>query len=243
MSPEAMENAHELRAELDTIFYAMSAMETENYKKIIESEKAPALAKMLALTVVRGDDAYADVNKVMQMLDGYEKTLGKHRNLVAFRNFLKSEEKAETIKATVANGASYKPVSGLDDAGKPVSIDEIIAKHEYTLLEFWASWCGPCRGEIPNLKKAHEKYQGKGFEIYAFSLDEREDQWRKALKEENTPWLNVLGQGEEGKAMVDSYGVQGIPASFLIDKNGIIVASNDELRGEGLEEKLADLLK
>lgn len=109
------------------------------------------------------------------------------------------------------------------------------------LLDFWASWCGPCRHENPNVVKAYMKYEPKGFTVFSVSLDNNRDKWLAAITKDNLIWQNhvsdLKGWQSEGSAL---YRVTGIPATFLIDKNGTIVAKN--LRGQALEDKLAELI-
>ena len=110
------------------------------------------------------------------------------------------------------------------------------------LLDFWASWCGPCRKENPNVVRAYKKYKDKGFTIFSVSLDKKRDAWLKAIEKDGLQWphhvSDLKGWSSEGAAQ---YGVRSIPATFLIDQNGTIVAQN--LRGAKLEEKLAELLE
>jgi thiol-disulfide isomerase/thioredoxin len=124
-----------------------------------------------------------------------------------------------------------------DKNGKPLSVKEIVSEKKYILIDFWASWCAPCRKEIPNLKTAYANYSGKGFEILSISIDSDEKAWIKALGQENMQWPNLHDDDKVSKA----FNVKAIPATFLVDKNGVIVSDN--LRGEALEEKLNELLK
>ena len=142
------------------------------------------------------------------------------------------------MQTTVAAGKMFKDVHAIDVNGKTVKLSDVIAKNKFTILEFWASWCGPCRGEIPNLKKAYAKYKDKGLEIYAVSLDNKKPKWLQALKEENCPWLNLNDPAAfEGEA-AKGYGLSGVPASYLIGQDGIIRVSNENLRGPELEKTL-----
>lgn len=114
-------------------------------------------------------------------------------------------------------------------------------KGKYVLVDFWASWCGPCRAESPNLVKAYEQYKSKGFEIFSVSLDEKKDKWLKAIKDDGYTWPQAGDlKGWENTA-ASLFGVSGIPFNFLVDPNGVIVARN--LRGEDLEKKLSALFK
>ena len=114
-------------------------------------------------------------------------------------------------------------------------------KGKYVLVDFWASWCGPCRAESPNLVKAYEQYKSKGFEIYSVSLDEDKSKWLKAIKDDKYTWPQAGDLKGWDNAAAVVYGVSGIPFNFLVDSNGVIVARN--LRGEDLEKKLKELFE
>ena len=127
-----------------------------------------------------------------------------------------------------------------DTEGNVVEFSNYIGKSKYLLLDFWASWCGPCRRENPNIVKAYEEYKDKGFDIFAVSLDSSRDGWVAAIEKDGLDWTNVsdllLWDSEPAKL----YGVRAIPSNFLIDENGVIVAKN--LKGEDLHNTLNDLL-
>ena len=123
--------------------------------------------------------------------------------------------------------------------GESVRLVDVRAKSKIVLVEFWASWCGPCRVEIPHMKEAYERYKGKGFEIVSFTIDNERDDWEIASEEEQLPWHN-LGMGEEADAPI-AYRVTGVPKNYLVDAaTGDILAR--DLRGHHLDEKLAELL-
>ena len=112
---------------------------------------------------------------------------------------------------------------------------------KYVLVDFWASWCGPCRKENPNVVKMYDKYKDKGFEIFGVSLDQSKDKWEKAIADDKLPWPHVSDlQGWQSSA-AQLYNVSAIPQTVLIDPEGKIIAKG--LRGEDLEQKLAVLLK
>jgi len=127
-----------------------------------------------------------------------------------------------------------------DYNGKPIPLSSLRGK--YVLIDFWASWCGPCRQENPNVVKVYEKYKDKGFTIYSVSLDENKDAWMKAITADNLSWPNHVSdlKGWKSQPVID-YKVTGIPATFLLDKEGNIIDKN--LRGPQLEQKLQELIK
>ncbi|WIO75343.1 TlpA disulfide reductase family protein [Porticoccaceae bacterium LTM1] len=136
-------------------------------------------------------------------------------------------------------GSGIKDFDAETLEGKVISLKDVRSKNKYVLLEFWASWCGPCRAEIPHMKKAYEKYHDKGFEIFSFTIDDDKDAWETASGEENLPWIDT-GHGSESEPK-KLYEVMGVPANYLVDgETGEVIARN--LRGHKLDEKLKELL-
>ena len=126
-----------------------------------------------------------------------------------------------------------------DVNGKMVSIKEFRGK--YVLIDFWASWCGPCRGENPNVVAAYNKYKSKNFTVLGISLDKSKEPWLKAIKDDNLTWTQLSDLKGWNNAVSTQFGITSIPQNFLLDPSGKVIAKN--LRGAALEEKLESLLK
>ena len=139
-------------------------------------------------------------------------------------------------------GQPFIDITQPNAAGEQISLKSVVENpaNKYVLLDFWASWCGPCMGEVPHLKKTYDEFHGKGFEIFGVSFDENRDNWLAAVDQNGMNWIQVSEvQGFDNQAAKD-YAIQGIPSNFLIDSNGTIVAKN--LRGEALYDKISELL-
>jgi thiol-disulfide isomerase/thioredoxin len=124
-------------------------------------------------------------------------------------------------------------------SGEAVSLRDF--KGHVTLLEFWASWCGPCRESNPGLVKTYNKYSGRGFRILGVSLDDDKEKWLKAIKDDGLMWTHVSDLKQFDNAAADLYHISGIPSNFLIDETGKVIAAN--LHGKELEEYLGKLLR
>lgn len=158
-----------------------------------------------------------------------------------FRNSAKGKELAAKldIAKRTAIGQSALPFTQMDTTGQAISLASL--KGKYVLVDFWASWCGPCRAENPHVRDAYAQYHNKNFEIIAISLDDKKAPWIKAINDDQLPWLHVSDLKGWSNEVAKAYGITAVPQNFLLDPNGVIIAKN--LRGDKLAAKLAEVLK
>jgi len=158
----------------------------------------------------------------------------------------KDSETGFNIKSYISEktfevGDSYEDIKLTDPKGKEVSLSDYVGKNKVILIDFWASWCGPCRREMPHLIEAYERYNSKGFEIVGVSLDNNESAWKNFISSQKVAWPQMSDlKGWQSRA-AQLYGVKSIPLTLLLDEKGNIIAKN--LRGEQLSQKLEELLK
>ena len=142
-----------------------------------------------------------------------------------------------TEKTAIGNTASDFTVT--DPMGKLVSLHDYRGK--YVLVDFWASWCGPCRAENPNVVNTYRNYHSDKFDILGVSLDNNKDQWLKAIQKDKLPWKQGSDLQAWNSQVVKEYGIKGIPFNMLLDPNGKIIARN--LRGAELQITLSELFE
>ncbi|NSL86962.1 TlpA family protein disulfide reductase [Chitinophaga sp. Mgbs1] len=144
---------------------------------------------------------------------------------------------AEAVARKTGIGATAMNFTQQNVKGDPVKLTDYRGK--YVLLDFWASWCGPCRAENPNVLENYEKYHSKGLEILGVSLDDKKDAWVKAIKDDGLTWEHVSDLKGWRNVVAKEYNIRAVPSNFLLDKDGKIIAK--DLRGEELSRKLEEI--
>ena len=202
---------------------------TESLKVIYRDFDDPA-ARLMALRAAWLDGEDEEQLAIMGEL---ESLLGENRTFDLLAGL--AEHRAAALAEAV------KGVTAVNLAGEEVRLADVLAENQYTLLEFWASWCAPCFAEIPYLQAAYERFGNEGFEIFAFNLDDEREDWREASEDRyDIPWLNVTDGLAFESPVANMFRINAIPASFLLGADGVTIAR--DLRGKSLEARLAELL-
>ena len=230
------ETEDERRARVDRaseIFNEVLRLESEG-RKAVALHHADPLARKLTIqsTWLRGPWVTEATRELAKLLPDDPWVM---ENLAAEEQFAASRARA----ARIAVGSGIKDFEAETLDGEIVTVSGAREGKEVLLLEFWASWCGPCRAEIPHMKQAYADYGPHGFEIFSFTVDDEREDWVDASEEEDLPWINA-GMGLD-HAATETYGVSGVPANFLVDAaSGEIIAK--DLRGHKLDEALEERL-
>jgi len=231
LSKEASKNAEKVKADSLMTLADNAFTEVDNMQKdYIKANPASYISPYLLGRVYY--DMEADV------LDGF--LSGLDAKLDSVPTVLSLKDRVAKLKL-VAIGQIAPDFTMNDATGNPVKLSDIYSKNEYTLVDFWASWCGPCRRENPNVVSTFNNYKTKGFGVFGVSLDADKSKWEKAIADDQLTWPHVSdlkGWKNEAAAL---YSVNSIPSNLLVDKTGKIIGRN--LREENLRETIAGLLK
>ena len=150
-----------------------------------------------------------------------------------------AQQKAQEAKKNAYVGKQFTDLEEADADGKMHKLSEYVGKGKWVLVDFWASWCGPCMQEMPNVVAAYEKYHAKGFDVVGLSFDNKKEPWLKAIADKNLSWTHLSDLKGWRTIASETYGVNSIPDNLLIDPQGKIVARG--LRAQGLQDKLKEI--
>lgn len=241
-SPELDQMMTDLDARAQTILNDMN-----QYTKDFIDENTESLVSLIALYKQIAPQVY--VLNIQEDLDYYKLVDSTLSELYPESEPVKTlHNQLETVTSSMdssAGGANKGDIGTIaPDIELPSPEGNIIklssTRGQYVLLDFWAAWCGPCRSENPNLVEAYKKYNSDGFEIYQVSLDKTREAWLKGIEEDKLDdWIHVSDLKYWSSEVVPLYGIESIPANYLLDKEGRIIAEN--LRGEALEQKLSEI--
>jgi peroxiredoxin len=221
------------------IFEGLSSSYKNYIIQYIDTVSNPVMA-LFALGYTRGIDPM----QLQKPVSGLATRFPKHQaiaTIVAQYNemLVKMQQQNEAKKGMPQVGSMAPDITMNDTNDKPFSLSQLRGK--YVLVDFWASWCMPCRGENPNVVAAYNKYKDKNFTVLGVSLDDDKASWLKAIGDDKLTWKHISDLKKWNSAAVPLYGFDGIPYNVLIDPQGKIIAIS--LREEALQTKLAELLK
>ncbi len=216
----------------------MEMANINNYMKdFIKNSSSPAAVfYALNMAATRNTMQPNEVDSLASMASDRFKS---HAGLAAFKSLYATAAATHDANNYMLLNQPAPDLTMQDVNGKPMSISQF--KGKYLLVDFWASWCGPCRQENPNVVAAYNKFKGKNFEILGVSLDQDKDAWIQAIKADNLNWPQMSDLKQWNSISVETYKFDGIPFNVLIDPDGKIIASS--LRGPELEQKLSEVLK
>lgn len=176
-----------------------------------------------------------------QVTELYDLLTPEIKNTEAAKGILQNieaQKKMEERNKSTEVGAKAPLFSGPTPTGEQLALNDVLGKA--TLIDFWAAWCRPCRAENPNIVATYKKYHDKGLNVIGVSLDRKAEDWKKAITDDGLTWNHISNIAYFNDPIAQLYNIQAIPAAFLLDENGVIVAKN--LRGPALEQKVAELL-
>lgn len=233
---KAQQIMHAYRRQNDEI-WASSLSELDKKKKLKENTDRILIdhpKSILSVYAISSKLALYDKKELQSFYSELDSSLAK----TSFgRDIKHSYKPINTVEAKV--GEEMPNFSQLNQFGKTISLADF--KGKYTLVDFWASWCIPCRKENPAVVEAYKKFQNKGFDILAISLDDNKDSWLQAIKNDKLTWTHVSDLEGSHNEVAKMFKIPSIPSNYLIDPNGIIIAK--DLRGEELTKKLTEIFE
>ena len=200
-----------------------------------QGEKTDAAARILLMKAQLYSEVFQDQAKGDELMQQLKREYQGTKLVAALEKQEEREKAAAKIQSSLTVGTIFPDFNERDLNGKSLSIANY--KGKVVLVDFWATWCGPCRGEVPNVVATYRKYHGKGFEIIGVSLDQDQQKLLAYAQEQGMTWPQFFdGKGWDNKLAM-KYGIESIPASYLLDGNGKIIARDP--RGDALEPAVA----
>ncbi|MDX2304215.1 MAG: TlpA disulfide reductase family protein [Microscillaceae bacterium] len=232
---ENVDNPEEEMMNIQTAYLKIQQESVQKVKKFIDQMK-PSIVMVRAASLL---DRQEEIEYLNQLSERLNKELPNSIYTKQFNQELLAVNQQLEATKHLAIGKPAPEIALENPQGKLVKLSSL--KGKLVLIDFWASWCKPCRMENPNVVKLYEKYKNKGFEIYGVSLDQDRESWLKAIADDKLPWMHVSDLKFWYSEAAQTYHVQAIPATYLVNADGMIVDKN--LRGPALEQKVAELLK
>ena len=216
------------QAELELVIDSLDNVEKKRAEEYIAAHPSGYYSAHLVSSRADYGTDYSEVKRLFNLLDDNVKQSSLGTSL---------SERLDILKRS-ALGTQIIDFTQNDTSGSAITFSSL--KGKYTLVDFWASWCGPCRAENPNLLAVYNKYKDKNFTVVGISLDDKGDRWKKAIVEDKMPWVQLSDLKGWKNELSTYYGIRGIPSNFLIDPAGKIIAK--DLRGGSLHKKLEEIL-
>lgn len=221
------EDDEETMARVEQEYEGMEKQKSQSMLDYAKNNKESVVSPF----IIMSNSYMFDLDDLDEVTSGFSDKI----NNSYYVEFLK--ERVNTLKS-VAVGQKYVDFTLDDTDGNPMALSTVV-DGKYVLVDFWASWCGPCRAENPNVVEAYNKYHDKGFDVFGVSFDKDHAKWVEAIEKDGLTWPHVSDLKYWSSAAGKLYGVQSIPYNVLLNPEGIIIEKN--LRGQELQDKLAEI--